>query len=161
MLIISGNLSFLNWLTILPALACFDDRSLAWLFSSRSRGVKAEVAAVQHDPQTSNKLGQLPATQELYLLAGLALFVTSKFQVYRNHDDCCVSGPLVRRCFNISLGLLIAYLSIPVVQNLFSSRQHMNTSFDPLRLVNTYGAFGRFACIFNAVLFLFYLFYLR
>ena len=24
-LILSGNLSFLNWLTIVPALACFDD----------------------------------------------------------------------------------------------------------------------------------------
>ena len=28
-LILSGNLSFLNWLTIVPALACFDDRPLA------------------------------------------------------------------------------------------------------------------------------------
>ena len=51
----------------------------------------------------------------------------------------------VRRVFNISLGLLIVYLSYPVVQNLLSSRQRMNTSFEPLRIVNTYGAFGRFA----------------
>lgn len=29
MLIASGNLSFLNWLTIVPLLACFDDRALA------------------------------------------------------------------------------------------------------------------------------------
>ena len=36
-LILSGNLSFLNWLTILPAIFCFDDRSLQWLFSSSSR----------------------------------------------------------------------------------------------------------------------------
>ena len=28
MLILSGNLSFLNWLTLVPMLACFDDRSL-------------------------------------------------------------------------------------------------------------------------------------
>ena len=53
-------------------------------------------------------------------------------------------GSYIRRAFNISLGLLIAYLSIPVVKNLFASRQMMNTSFDPLRIVNTYGAFGRF-----------------
>ena len=33
-LIISGNLSFLNWLTILPSLACFDDASLVYLFPS-------------------------------------------------------------------------------------------------------------------------------
>lgn len=31
-LIISGNLSFLNWLTIVPSLACFDDAALAFLF---------------------------------------------------------------------------------------------------------------------------------
>ena len=30
-LIGSGNLSFLNWLTIIPALACFDDAALMWL----------------------------------------------------------------------------------------------------------------------------------
>ncbi|KAK7918739.1 hypothetical protein WMY93_010023 [Mugilogobius chulae] len=35
------------------------------------------------------------------------------------------------------------FLSVPVVMNLVSSRQVMNTSFDPLRIVNTYGAFGR------------------
>ncbi|KAA8581058.1 hypothetical protein FQN60_002639 [Etheostoma spectabile] len=33
-------------------------------------------------------------------------------------------------------------LSVPVVMNLLSSKQVMNTSFDPLRIVNTYGAFG-------------------
>jgi len=36
----------------------------------------------------------------------------------------------------------VALLSIPVVLNLASSRQVMNTSFDRLALVNTYGAFG-------------------
>ncbi len=35
-LILSGNLSFLNWLTILPALFCFDDVSLQRVFSARS-----------------------------------------------------------------------------------------------------------------------------
>lgn len=54
-----------------------------------------------------------------------------------------LSGMLVRRVVNISLGILIGYLSVPVVMNLLSSRQVMNTSFDPLRIVNTYGAFGR------------------
>ncbi|KAL0180225.1 hypothetical protein M9458_025667, partial [Cirrhinus mrigala] len=49
---------------------------------------------------------------------------------------------LIRRVLNVSLGILIAYLSVPVVLNLLSSRQVMNTSFDPLRIVNTYGAFG-------------------
>ncbi|XP_041318003.1 lipase maturation factor 1 [Pyrgilauda ruficollis] len=37
LLIISGNLSFLNWLTMVPSLACFDDASLGLLFGSRLR----------------------------------------------------------------------------------------------------------------------------
>ena len=44
---VSGNLSFLNWLTIIPALACFDD-SFWWRFSPRflkawSTAMKAEA----------------------------------------------------------------------------------------------------------------------
>ena len=49
----------------------------------------------------------------------------------------------MRRVVSLSLAMLLAYLSIPVVQNLLSPRQAMNTSFDPLRILNTYGAFGR------------------
>jgi hypothetical protein len=41
----------------------------------------------------------------------------------------------------ITLGVL-GVLSLPVVANLLSSSQAMNTSFDTLHLVNTYGAFG-------------------
>lgn len=107
-LIISGNLSFLNWLTILPCLACYDDASLAWMFSHRLR---RKIAHIQQEEE----MGTAPPLN---------------------------AGNYIRRVFNISLGVLIAYLSIPVVQNLLSSRQAMNTSFDPLRLVNTYGAFG-------------------
>ena len=36
-LIVSGNLSFLNWLTLIPAIMCCDDKSLCWLFSSATR----------------------------------------------------------------------------------------------------------------------------
>lgn len=53
-------------------------------------------------------------------------------------------GCMVRQAVNISLGILVAWLSVPVVINLLSSRQVMNTSFNPLRIVNTYGAFGRY-----------------
>ncbi|XP_032606899.2 lipase maturation factor 1 [Taeniopygia guttata] len=106
LLIISGNLSFLNWLTMVPSLACFDDASLGPLFGARLR----ERAARRQLPA--------PGAQRLSL------------------------GSCVRRVLNISLGLLITYLSIPVVLNLVSSRQVMNTSFNPLRIVNTYGAFG-------------------
>jgi hypothetical protein len=41
-----------------------------------------------------------------------------------------------------ALVALVAFLSVNPVANLFSRRQVMNTSFDPLELVNTYGAFG-------------------
>src|SRR6185295_16175520 len=43
-LILSGNLSFLNWLTIIPALACFDDSFWSRLLPHRLVR-KAEVAA--------------------------------------------------------------------------------------------------------------------
>ncbi|KAM9832445.1 lipase maturation factor 1 [Neosynchiropus ocellatus] len=104
-LIVSGNLSFLNWLTIVPSLACFDDASLGFLFGS---GAKKAVLEAEKETKTR------PTTK----------------------------GMLIRRVVNVSLGLLIGCLSIPVVMNLLSSRQVMNTSFDPLRIVNTYGAFG-------------------
>jgi hypothetical protein len=38
--------------------------------------------------------------------------------------------------------VVICILSIQPIGNMLSSRQVMNTSFDPLDLVNTYGAFG-------------------
>ncbi|NWW87877.1 LMF1 factor, partial [Rhynochetos jubatus] len=111
LLIISGNLSFLNWLTIVPSIACFDDLSLGFLFSSRRGGVKERVVQMQLKEAAGERL---PLRYGCY----------------------------VRRVVNISFGLLIAYLSIPVVLNLLNSRQVMNTSFNPLRIVNTYGAFG-------------------
>ena len=57
------------------------------------------------------------------------------------------AGYYIRQVSSLFLGLLLAYLSIPVVQNLLSSKQMMNTSFDSLRIVNTYGAFGRYVAI--------------
>lgn len=62
-----------------------------------------------------------------------------------NHPNPTLGlGCLVRRVVNVSLGILVAWLSVPVVINLLSSKQVMNTSFNPLRIVNTYGAFGRY-----------------
>jgi uncharacterized membrane protein YhdT len=42
----------------------------------------------------------------------------------------------------VLLGLLVVTLSYFPVRNLLSRHQAMNASFDPFRLVNTYGAFG-------------------
>jgi hypothetical protein len=98
-LISSGNLSFLNWLTMVPAIACLDDAFLAKLFG--------------------------PATQ--LSAATAATTATTSFG---------------RQVASWAFLVLIAQLSVPVVRNLLSKKQVMNSSFDPLRLVNTYGAFG-------------------
>jgi hypothetical protein len=98
-LIASGNLSFLNWLTIVPALACFDDTAFGHL---------------------------LPAALRERLLARFAAA-----KVNRVHGIAA-----------IVYAVIVALLSVGPVVNLLSSEQAMNTSFDPLDLVNTYGAFG-------------------
>jgi hypothetical protein len=98
-LISCGNLSFFNWLTIVPALACFDDHFLRWCLPPVlvERAARAEMSARSCRPFT----------------------VTSWVLV-----------------------VVIGLLSIKPVLNLLSPAQMMNTSFDPLHLVNTYGAFG-------------------
>ncbi len=67
---------------------------------------------------------------------------------FLDDDYFLLTGYYVRQGSSFFLGLLLAYLSIPVVQNLLSSKQMMNTSFDSLRIVNTYGAFGRYIIMF-------------
>jgi len=98
-LILGGNLSFLNWLTIVPALACFDD-SFWERLAPRRFAAWAERARTRARPSR-------PMTITSWALA-------------------CV----------------VAILSVQPALNLFSSHQLMNASFDPLDLVNTYGAFG-------------------
>jgi hypothetical protein len=91
-LILSGNLSWLNYLSIVLCIACFDDRLLARFFR-------------------------------------------------RTPPEPAPAGP-VRQVVLTVLAMLIGLLSIPPALNLVSPRQAMNASFDPLHLVNTYGAFG-------------------
>jgi hypothetical protein len=98
-LILSGNLSFLNWLTIVPALACFDDGFWARILPRRL--VEMSNLAIQKE-QSSNSM--------------------------------------IKTAWVVTV--LIGVLSIKPAINLISPGQIMNTSFDPLDLVNTYGAFG-------------------
>ena len=98
-LILSGNLSFLNWLTIIPALACFDDSFWAKILP-RLLVNKAKYAEEKSETST-------------------AILTTSW-----------------------SVVVIIVLLSIQPVMNMLSPGQVMNSSFDPLDLVNTYGAFG-------------------
>jgi len=97
MLILSGNLSWLNYITIVLCIVCFDDSILPRLeLWTKTMGLSAaeNVGAIMGHP--------------------LVYIVTS----------------------------VILLLSIKPTINLISPRQVMNTSFDPLHLVNTYGAFG-------------------
>jgi Lipase maturation factor len=99
LLIAGGNLSFLNWLSIVPALACFDDAVWArilprWLVD------RAKRAESQATPSRAMD--------------------TASWVV----------------------AALIAMLSIQPITNMLSTRQIMNTSFNPFNIVNTYGAFG-------------------
>jgi Lipase maturation factor len=92
-LVASGNFAWLNWLTIVLAVAAVDT-SLA-----------GRVLPLPGPP----RLAPAPAWYQ-----GLVLAVTAA----------------------------VALLSYRPVRNLLSRRQLMNASFDPLHLVNSYGAFG-------------------
>jgi hypothetical protein len=102
-LIASGNLSFLNWLTIVPALACFDDDLCLRAFPARAR---ARLAA------------RIEANRRIS------------------------TGARAQRWAAGAYAIVVAVLSVAPVVNLASSDQRMNATFDPLALVNTYGAFG-------------------
>jgi Lipase maturation factor len=91
-LILSGNLSWLNYITIVLCIPCFDDRLLA------------------HFIRISHSIAP-----HMSLLHALAVGV---------------------------LMVIVLALSWRPARNLFSRRQLMNASFEPLHLVNTYGAFG-------------------
>lgn len=111
-IMLSGNFSLLNHLTIVPALACLDDACWPkwlqrWILPSKTLT----------EPRTEQPALTTPGSRFPF-----RLFVNSVFAA------------------------VICYLSWPVVANLLqinpSGRQMMNASFDPFRLVNTYGAFG-------------------
>jgi hypothetical protein len=91
-LIVSGNLSWLNWLTVVLCIPTMDSRWLSWL------------------PITP------PPTLE--------------------------ATPLAQRIAIYAVATLVAAMSVNPILNMLSSRQLMNFSFNPLHLVNTYGAFG-------------------
>ena len=91
-LIVSGNLSWLNWLTIVLAFTTLDNRFLSWL-------------PVVTSPR-------------------------------------CSRSRSIQRWAVYGLAALVAILSISPVVNMLSPNQVMNTSFNPLQIVNTYGAFG-------------------
>lgn len=100
-LILSGNLSWLNYLSIVLCVACFDDATLARLLP-----VQGHARRWTPSPSQIKEEGRL------------------------------------RRALRYSLVALVLCLSLAPVLNMISPHQAMNASFDPLHLVNTYGAFG-------------------
>lgn len=103
MLILSGNLSWLNYLTLLLAFACFDDRVWGAVLPAGAVSLPVRFLGLPAVP------GERPFTFDLAVLA---------------------------------VALLVLVLSVRPVKNMISPRQLMNASFEPLHLVNTYGAFG-------------------
>jgi len=142
-LISSGNLAFLNWLTILPALYCFDDQFLFPLFSS----------SIQEDVRKASNESQ----EMTYLILDKVLCRSISHEKKDDDDDndntqqshrqrIVPLWKLASFVFRGSISLLglsyYAMLQEPIVRNLMSSRQAMNRSFDAWHISNTYGAFG-------------------
>jgi hypothetical protein len=63
-------------------------------------------------------------------------------KVVRRAPPAELASPRTHRYAVLALAVVVAVLSIQPVLNLLSPGQAMNASYDPLHLVNTYGAFG-------------------
>lgn len=114
-LILSGNLAWLNWLTVLMAVACFDDAFLVKCF-----------------------------TLSRFRILGIL-----RLQKYLNLPVTRVRNGVF--CGMIIFGLVGLFLSIEPGLNLLSQNQRMNTSFNNLHLINSYGAFGSIGRIRNEI----------
>ncbi len=90
-IIVSGNLSWLNWMTVVLCIPTLDDRWWSWL-----------------------PIAQPPLQPEA----------------------------MAHRIAVGAIAALVAALSIAPIRNMLSPAQMMNTSFNTIHLVNTYGAFG-------------------
>src|SRR5206468_4957612 len=88
-IISSGNLSWLNWLTLFLAFSTLDGKFLSAVLPLKTPEMHAPTMPVA--------------------------------------------------LVNLGLALIVVIMSIPVVVNMFSARQIMNTNFNSLHLVGTYG----------------------
>eukprot|EP01031_Cornospumella_fuschlensis_P028598 gene28598-34523_t len=148
-LILSGNLAFLNWLTILPAIMCFDD---AMLCSPRKL---QEINSIQEQYDAVS-----PPIFPFFSRFSKPTFTNDdnlKKDEYSNVTAASPSSPsritlkpttystlyiYLRRVLSLTYLVVVVWGSIPVVNNLLSPTQHMNISFGSFRLINSYGAFG-------------------
>ena len=150
-LILSGNLAFLNWLTVVPILACFDDDAILRVLPRRAREwVRARLARPRrpdapdtpdapHAPRSGRYLALAIAISILPIAAWtpsvlVLLALAGGVALYKRLD-----------WHQLAVGVFAALVIVkswPVVDNLTSQRQAMNRSYDPWALVNTCGAFG-------------------
>ena len=171
-LISSGNLSFLNWLTILPSLWCFDDlflmdannfffRTFRWMLPQMVARPLTDLIRVV----TGQDVGD-SVKRHLFLAdkketgsgkrsgersgkrSGERSSGESTGSSERSGERSGRNGGGARSMLTLFVSLLLALLlareSIPVVHNLLAlnGRQAMNTNFNAFKIVNTYGAFG-------------------
>jgi hypothetical protein len=157
-LIASGNLAFLNWLTLVPVLALFDDDALLRLVPRRLRDrLRARMAAPERDGrQLLVGFGAALAVILLWMLlldglgattqvAAACVLIAAAIAWVRRRPSL-VASPLAaldgHQLMVACIAALVAVKSVPVIANLASHHQAMNRSYDRLALVNTYGAFG-------------------
>ena len=145
-LIASGNLAFLNWLTLVPVLALADDDFLLRLVPRGPRvWLRSKLAApvARDQKQLAVAFGAclvvvlvlapLPIGVQAVIVVGGALGAAAYAWRKRLDGHLLLVG---------AFAAVVAIESVPVVANLASSHQAMNRSYDRLDLVNTYGAFG-------------------
>jgi len=165
-IIMSGNFAFLNHLTVIPALACLDDdflpRRLREFVIPVGTSTSSAQARVGDDDDDDDDDGGADDDDYDYDENDRNVDDDSEWDesdyeplnsdevesLWRSSTRRATSFFWLepsRRWFDAALLLWIAVLSWPVVANLLrlnGARQLMNASFDPLRIVGTYGAFG-------------------
>ncbi|MUL79696.1 lipase maturation factor family protein [Mycolicibacterium sp. CBMA 226] len=135
---------------------------LSWFFHHLPKPLHRVEVAVNHFTQLVVPFG-LFAPQPVATGAGVIVVVTQLWLVISGNYAwlnwltmvlafSAVVGPMPMTALAapptwfvvlvIAFSVLVVVLSYWPVRNLLSPRQRMNASFDPLHLVNTYGAFG-------------------
>jgi hypothetical protein len=158
-LILSGNLAFLNWLTVVPVIALFDDDFLVRCLPRRWRArLRARRSAPVRDAgQLWIAFGATLAAMLLWWLLLRDLGATTQVVLVGLAIAAAIAAVLAwpwlvaaparaqldgHQLLVACLAAVIAVKSYPVVENLTAHHQAMNRSYDRLALVNTYGAFG-------------------
>lgn len=150
MIIVSGNLSFLNWLTIVPAIFSFDDLHLAGLFSRADRRaacsrITTTVAVEEHSKEEKKTNVGVAIEAEVSngvtvaceddVIGGpqLGSVARADGSCQGSHDGLPTSARRwLRATANVLLVVLVVKGSLPVVKNMagVGVGQVMNTSFD-------------------------------